>query len=388
MAEVTLNLRPLYTLQDELCSRFVQRDAEVFAVLVGLVSGEPVLLVGEPGTAKTAIVESLAKMLDAKYFYYLLSRFTEPDELLGPVDVVALREGQYRRVTAGRLPEAHLVFLDEIFKSSTAVRNTLLDIVLHKRFLNGAHYVKLPMLALYTASNEVSHDSEDAAFYDRLTIRQFVRPVTQDAYDELLLHGVRLTYGNNDIRKVADVGYVEKLQSAARLVALAAAENASVRAKVVEAVQELEAKGIKLSDRRKIKIFIVAAAAALLAGSPTVSEADIMDALFFVAPREEGDEERVQQAVAKVFGDVADIPQKLLSMEAEVRNALRKLEEEKSLEAYVNLRQLLGEVTRKLKETGGVRPRYISYYQRLKRVVDDALRKLKEIEEGKRGEER
>ena len=82
-----LSLKPLYRLQSELISRFVQREAEVFAVLVGLVSGEPVLLIGEPGTAKTAIVETLAKMIDARYFYYLLSRFTEPDELLGPAAI-------------------------------------------------------------------------------------------------------------------------------------------------------------------------------------------------------------------------------------------------------------------------------------------------------------
>ena len=166
---------------------FVGRDFEIDAIIVSLISGEPSILVGPPGTAKTAMVEALAKLVDARYFYYLLTRFTEPDELLGPLDIRALREGVYTRVTAGRLPEAEIAFLDEVFKASSAIRNALLDIILHRRFLNDGAYTKLPLLTLYTASNEVSADAEDQAFYDRLTIRCFIKYVEAPLWEELLV---------------------------------------------------------------------------------------------------------------------------------------------------------------------------------------------------------
>jgi len=172
---VQINLKPITQIKSQLNSLFVGRENEITAVLAGLVSGEPTILVGEPGTAKTALIETLSKLINTKYFYYLLTRFTEPDELLGPLDVNALREGRYVRIVKNRLPEAEIVFLDEIFKASSAVRNILLDIILNKRYLNGGEYHKLPMLALYTASNEISTDEEDQAFYDRLVIRAFVK---------------------------------------------------------------------------------------------------------------------------------------------------------------------------------------------------------------------
>ena len=126
----------LVEIRNSLVGSFTQREVEVTAVLSSLISGEPCILVGPPGTAKTMLIETTAKMINAKYFYYLLTRFTEPDELLGVIDVRALREGRYQRITTNRLPEAHIVFLDEIFKASSSIRNILLDIILNRRILN------------------------------------------------------------------------------------------------------------------------------------------------------------------------------------------------------------------------------------------------------------
>ncbi|RUM35124.1 MAG: AAA family ATPase, partial [Archaeoglobus sp.] len=185
-------LSKLAELKLKLADLFVQREAEITAVLSGLISGEPTILIGEAGTAKTILIEKMAELIDAKYFYYLLTRFTEPDEVLGPLDINALRDGKYVRRTDGRLPEAEIVFLDEIFKASSAIRNILLDIILNRRFRNNGGYSKLPMLTMYTASNEVSSDAEDAAFYDRLTVRCFVKSVSEDAWSELVERGIVL----------------------------------------------------------------------------------------------------------------------------------------------------------------------------------------------------
>ena len=119
-------------------ARYLDKSEIVRLLLVTLVAGEHMLLVGPPGTAKSALVRHLARLIDARYFEYLLTRFTEPNELFGPVDIRAFREGTYMRRVEAMLPEAEIVFLDEIFKSNSAILNSLLTILNERRFSNGA----------------------------------------------------------------------------------------------------------------------------------------------------------------------------------------------------------------------------------------------------------
>src|SRR3954469_17991425 len=106
--------------------QFVDKQEIIRLLLISAIAGEHMLLVGPPGTAKSALVRLFARLVDAKYFEYLLTRFTEPNELFGPGDIRAFREGPYPRRTDGMLPEAEIVFLDEIFKSNSAILNSLL----------------------------------------------------------------------------------------------------------------------------------------------------------------------------------------------------------------------------------------------------------------------
>src|SRR5690606_29084826 len=110
----------------ELDRQYLGKSEVIRLLLIAIVAREHVVLIGPPGTAKSALIKSLAELVDARYFEYLLTRFTEPNELFGPVDIQAFREGSYRRKTEGMLPEAELVFLDEIFKSNSAILNSLL----------------------------------------------------------------------------------------------------------------------------------------------------------------------------------------------------------------------------------------------------------------------
>jgi MoxR-like ATPase len=351
----------------------------VHAVLTALVAGEPAILVGEPGTAKTALVERLAQLINGRYFYYLLSRFTEPDELLGPLDIGALRAGQYKRITVGRLPDAHLAFLDEIFKASTAIRNTLLDIILYKRFLNGTGYQAIPLLALYTASNEVSYDAEDAAFYDRLTIRQFVKPVEETEWADLLIRGVELTAVGENSTPITDVDYVRVLQEEVRRRARLIINDEGFRNKILSVLSCLKNKGVTLSDRRKVKFVFVIAAASIVASEVTPSPASIMDAVWLVAMRNEDDEEKVSDVLREVFGDSADVPNTLMALEAEVRNATENLKKTRSIDDLKTLRKLLSTVQQKLKDIPP-RARYYRYYRSLQAAVSEATRLIKEVE--------
>jgi MoxR-like ATPase len=321
-----INLKPISQIKSTLNSLFTGRENEIVAVLAGLVSSEPVILVGEPGTAKTALIETLSKLVNCRYFYYLLTRFTEPDELLGPLDINALREGRYVRITKNRLPEAEIVFLDEIFKASSAVRNILLDIMLNRRFLNGGEYHKLPMLALYTASNEISTDEEDQAFYDRLVIRAFVKYVDQNLWDELLLKGVQLPLVSQELKPIVDANFIRSLQQAVIARAQYIVQQQEYRKKYIEALSILKNKGIELSDRRKIKVLFIASAISIIYEEDTPSLDSLADALRYTAAHDEDDIRKVEEAIleAKLMASV-EHAKMIMTVIAEIRNMMEEV---------------------------------------------------------------
>jgi MoxR-like ATPase len=319
-----VRLGSLSELRVRLADMFVGREAEADAVIASLISGEPAILVGPPGTAKTALVEALAKLVSARYFYYLLTRFTEPDELLGPLDVNALREGRYSRVTAGRLPEAEIVFLDEIFKAGSAIRNTLLDIILYRRFLNDGAYVKLPLLTLYAASNEISTDAEDQAFYDRLTIRCFVKHVDTTLWEELLVKGVKLLVEPVDTTPVMTADQAREYKRVVDARATEILADPDLRARIVSALAELKSKGLELSDRRKVKLAIVAAAYSVLNAEPRPTVDSVADALEVVAVHGEDDRRKVEEAIMALKLRTVDV-MRIATLKEELRRAYEGL---------------------------------------------------------------
>src|SRR5256885_13960996 len=132
-------------------SRFLGKDEVIRLLLIAVLAGEHAVLIGPPGTAKSALLRTFARMMQASYFEYLLTRFTEPNELFGPVDIAAFREGKYTRRIEGMLPTAEIVFLDEIFKSNSAILNSLLHVINERKFQNGPEVVQVPLISLYAA---------------------------------------------------------------------------------------------------------------------------------------------------------------------------------------------------------------------------------------------
>lgn len=368
----------LTELKYRLAERFVQREAELTAVLAGLLSGEPTILVGEVGTAKTALIENLAGMIDAKYFYYLLTRFTEPDEILGVLDINALREGKYVRRTEGKLPQAEIVFLDEIFKASSAIRNILLDIILNKRIFSDGVYIKLPMLALYTASNEISGDVEDLPFYDRLTIRCFVKSVSEDSWMDLIEKGVDLDLGvEKEI--VMDVKDVKELQNAVMEKFRQIKSNRDLIRRYIEALIRLKQRGVKISDRRKIKVLKVASAISFVYGEDDVSLDSLAEALKLTAVHDEDDLKKVEQIILELgLSSYYQHVQKIQVVTAELQNALNAsmnggIEELKMLSTiYKKASAMISEIPKN--------PRLIPYIRRFEQVynrVENVLERKK-----------
>jgi MoxR-like ATPase len=172
---------------------FVDKQPLIDLMLVAAVAQEPLLLVGPPGTAKSDLVIKFKDALGIEgsdYFEYLLTRFTEPSEVLGPIDINELRSGRYIRRERGKLPTARLVFLDEIFKASSAILNALLTVINERKFYQDGVPVPVRLKILFAATNEIPEHSELGALKDRFVLKAACRSVQETHFIELLDAGL------------------------------------------------------------------------------------------------------------------------------------------------------------------------------------------------------
>ena len=175
---------------------FVAKQPLIDLMTICAVAQEPLLLVGPPGTAKSALVTKFRDALgvpETEWFEYMLTRFTEPSEVLGPIDVQQLREGRYLRRVEGRLPTARLVFLDEIFKSNSAILNALLTVINERKYYQDGRPVPVRLRVLFAATNDVPEQTELAALKDRFSMKCACRSVQEDHFTELLDLGLDAT---------------------------------------------------------------------------------------------------------------------------------------------------------------------------------------------------
>ena len=164
----------------------IERGEDARLVVLAMIANEHILLLGKPGTGKSVLGLRLAKLCEGTFFQRLLTRFTTPEELFGPLSLKALENDEYRRVTSGFLPTADIAFLDEIFKANSAILNTLLTILNERKFDNGGSREVCPMRCVVGASNELPDSDELVALYDRFLIRKEVVPVTDEGVTKLL----------------------------------------------------------------------------------------------------------------------------------------------------------------------------------------------------------
>ena len=174
-------------IRDLMLSDLVEREVPIRLALLAALAGEHLLLVGPPGTAKSLVSRRLQlAFADAPYFERLLTRFTVPEELFGPLSVKALENDRYERLTERYLPTASIAFLDEIFKANSAILNALLTLLNEREFDNGTQRVDVPLIAVIGASNELPKEKELEALFDRFLLRLHVGPVTKEGFDQLL----------------------------------------------------------------------------------------------------------------------------------------------------------------------------------------------------------
>ncbi len=335
-------MEKLAKLRDALTERFLERDEVIRGMLAALLAGEHVLLLGPVGTAKSMLAVELCRRIEgADYFGWLLTRFSTPEELFGAISLRELERDRYVRVTTGKLPEAHIAFLDEIFKANSAILNSLLSLVNERVFHNGESATPVPLITLVAASNELPDEGDLMALFDRFMLRYTV------------------DYIEEDFRFLKMLSMSERAESPA---GLTLADLDDLRARVdlvelhsawlgdlVELRRRLKAKGIIASDRRWRKAIRLLKAWAMVDGRLQVEAQDLAQ-LVHVLWNDPAEREEVRLTLQEVFLGHEDKARELLFQAREVRDyALQRWPDAEmamraSIEAHTKLKRIHAQV--------------------------------------------
>lgn len=285
------------TVFEHLKRSFVGKDEIVDVLAVSLIAGENLFLLGPPGTAKSALVNELARRLKGRSFEYLLTRFTEPNELFGPFDISKLREGELVTNTDGMLPEASLVFLDELLNANSAILNGLLMVLNERVFRRGKERWDLPTLMVVGASNHLPQDDALQALFDRFLLRVHCDNVPEEQLTRVLEAGWQheLRQSSKEQEASVSVDDIRALQNQ-----LSQLDFSRVRDEYSALVRRLRYAGISLSDRRAVKLQRLIGASAILCGRLTVELSDLWVLRYI------WDAEEEQEVLAGIVNEVTE----------------------------------------------------------------------------------
>ena len=366
-------LEKLKKVKNDLKTRYFERDDVIEGAFCALLTGSHLLLIGPPGTAKSQLANEICrKIKGARYFQWLLTKFTTPEELFGAVSLRGLENDEYRRVISGKLPEAHIAFLDEVFKASSSILNTLLTIMNERIFYNGTEKIGIPLITLFGASNELpSEEDELEALYDRFLLRYVVDYIKEDfRFLKMLNTGNEPTEEGVVTREELDTCRAE---------AAAVKLPSSILKTISRIRRELGKKGITPSDRRYKQSVSLLKARAYLEERSEVSEDDLRF-LENILWREPGEKAEIQSVIHQALHGWRDRLRELLIQAKELDAYSRRgwESEEMLIKANIEAQTKLKHIAAKLEEL-------VEECRERGKPVDDIRNAGEEIESIQRG---
>ena len=323
-----LNKEGINYIIKKLSEGLYEKEEAISLTLLCALAGKSVFLYGPPGTAKSLIVRRIASAFkDSKYFGQLMNRFTTPEDVFGPVSLSKLKEDKFERQTEGYLPKADFVFLDEIWKSSPAILNTLLTIINEKVYRNGSQEEKVPLKALVSASNETPPKGQGLeAMYDRFIMRLFVDTAKDvDNFVKLI--------SDKDVSFDADLKEEEKISTEDWLKFHKDIDDVSVSDEALDIICSIKYEideynkgnneAIYISDRRWKNIVYILKAAAFFSERNTVMPVDCFLITHCIWTLEENIDE-VNKIVEKSIKNFSKISRKDFENLSNEVNTLKK----------------------------------------------------------------
>lgn len=244
----------------ELKNIFVERDNVIDNSVKALITGQTVLLIGPPGTAKSALATELCRRIDnGRYFSWLLNRTSDPAEILGPFSIKEMENDKFIRVTKNKLPEAEIVFLDEIFKCNEPTLNILLPIINEKVFYNDGNPISVPLITLFAASNEFPEEESLMALYDRMIYRMYVDYIG-DVENKMLMLKRSLKKESKNYLTTISLNDINYLRDALDFIEI----DENILKEYIYLMNALFQEGVLVSDRRQNEALKVLKANALM----------------------------------------------------------------------------------------------------------------------------
>lgn len=320
---------------------FVERENHISGIIASIIAGENALLLGGAGVAKSALINELASTIgNMNYFQWLLTRYTVPEELFGALSLKELELGIYKRNTAGKLPEANIGFIDEVFKANSAILNTLLTIINEKVFHNNGTPIPCPLISLFGASNEYPEENEGLEpLYDRFVCRFWVDEVTDGGFTQVLNNSIKVAPAS---RPSIPLKEVMDLQEASRRI--------MIPADVVETITkirvELRDNSINPSTRRFVKSLKLVQANALLDGATSAANVTHVGILKDILWDREEQAKTVASIVQKYCVDTfTQRLQEFISMAEEIHgNAIKDGSTEAGTEANKKIKSITNDL--------------------------------------------
>jgi MoxR-like ATPase len=369
----------LLEVEKTLNSLVIGHEEFIKALMLATISGEHIVVIGPPGTAKSYAVKLFAKLVNANFYQYLLTKFTSFDEIFGTVDITSLTKGEFRR-NWSRIVSSEFVFLDEIFKANSAILNALLSLLQERIVYDpmSGTPIETKLHTAVGASNETPEDPELQALYDRFAIRIFISYLEDD---KLLLNAIQARWLNaNNVEPIANMNDIRILHQFAVSLMTAKIKDLGhevyklYHINIVPLVKSLRAKGVIVSDRTIIEKMPKLYCAYLALYGITLD--NVMSATYELVQylaRNREELQSIKKAIEETLGEVAELAKKL-------EKAKEYLKARNLSSAKEALKEILGYDISKLERTPWLKPRveaifatarqYLEYIQQVEEMLE------------------